>query len=100
MQSCFVASFNGRFRDECLNETPFSNLAQAGATIRSWKEDSNLNRPHSALCHRSPTEFAATIALETVAASGDKATCALSPQLEEKWGLLHAPKSTNISMLE
>lgn len=68
MQNGFVESFNGRFRDECLNETLFSNLAQARATIGSWKEDYNLNRPHSALGHRSPAEFVATIALETVAA--------------------------------
>ncbi|MFG1481177.1 IS3 family transposase [Xanthobacter sp. V4C-4] len=68
MQNGFVESFNGRFRDECLNETLFSNLAQARATIGSWKEDYNLNRPHSALGHRSPAEFAATLTLETVAA--------------------------------
>ncbi|WP_394100539.1 IS3 family transposase [Xanthobacter wiegelii] len=68
MQNGFVESFNGRFRDECLNETLFSNLAQARATISSWKEDYNLNRPHSALGHRSPAEFAATLTLETVAA--------------------------------
>nr|WP_245454310.1 IS3 family transposase [Aquabacter cavernae] len=68
MQNGFVESFNGRFRDECLNETLFSNLAQARATISSWKEDYNLNRPHSALGNRSPAEFAATLTLETVAA--------------------------------
>jgi len=68
MQNGFVESFNGRFRDECLNETLFSSLAQARATIGSWKEDYNLNRPHSALGHRSPAEFVATITLETVAA--------------------------------
>jgi putative transposase len=68
MQNGFVESFNGRFRDECLNKTLFSNLAQARATIGSWKEDYNLNRPHSALGHRSPAEFVATITLETVAA--------------------------------
>lgn len=68
MQNGFVESFNGRFRDECLNETLFSSLAQARAIISSWKEDYNLNRPHSALGHRSPAEFAATIALEIQAA--------------------------------
>lgn len=68
MQNGFVESFNGRFRDECLNETLFSNLVQARATIGSWKEDYNLNRPHSALGHRSPAEFVATIPLKTVAA--------------------------------
>ena len=68
MQNGFVERFNGRFRDECLNETLFSNLAQARATISAWKEDDNLNRPHSALGHRSPAEFAAIITRETVAA--------------------------------
>ncbi|GLK85468.1 IS3 family transposase [Ancylobacter defluvii] len=68
MQNGFVESFNGRFRDECLNETLFSHLPQARAAIASWKEDYNVNRPHSALGNRSPAEFAATIALETEAA--------------------------------
>ena len=68
MQNGFVESFNGRFRDECLNETLFSSLAQARAAIAAWKEDYNMNRPHSALGHRSPAEFAATIALEIQAA--------------------------------
>ncbi len=67
-QNGFVESFNGRFRDECLNETLFSHLPQARAAIASWKEDYNVNRPHSALGNRSPAEFAATIALETEAA--------------------------------
>lgn len=39
MQNGFVESFNGRFRDECLNETLFSSLGQARAAIASWKED-------------------------------------------------------------
>ena len=68
MQNGFVESFNGRFRDECLNETLFSSLGQARAAIASWKEDYNLNRPHSALGNRSPAEFAVTIQLETQAA--------------------------------
>ncbi len=47
MQNGFVESFNGSFRDECLNETLFSSLAQARAAITAWKEDYNRNRPHS-----------------------------------------------------
>ena len=84
MQNGFIESFNGRFRDECLNETLFSSLGQARAAIASWKEDYNLNRPHSALGNRSPAEFAATIALETQAAWGQKSTKGLSPKPEEK----------------
>ncbi|MFG1389421.1 transposase, partial [Xanthobacter sp. V3C-2] len=64
MQNGIVESFNGRFRDECLNETLFSSLGQARAAIAAWKEDYNMNRPHSALGNRSPAEFAATIPLE------------------------------------
>lgn len=47
---------------------PYSHLTQARAAIGSRKEECNLNQPHSALGHRSPAEFAATITLETVAA--------------------------------
>jgi putative transposase len=68
MQNGFIESFNGRFRDECLNETLFTTLAEARAAIRSWKEDYNQHRPHSALGNRTPAEFAAQIHLETRAA--------------------------------
>jgi len=52
-------SFNGRFRDECLNANWFQNLADARQKIGEWKEDYNHFRPHSALGYRTPTEFAA-----------------------------------------
>ena len=68
MQNGFIESFNGRLRDELLNETLFSSLGQARAAIASWKEVYNLNRPHSALGNRSPAEFAAAIPLEIQAA--------------------------------
>ena len=41
MQNAFVESFNGRFRDECLNDTLFSTLSEARSAITSWKEDYN-----------------------------------------------------------
>jgi putative transposase len=68
MQNGFVESFNGRFRDECLNETLFSMLSDARAAITSWKEDYNQHRPHSALGNKTPAEFAEKITLETRAA--------------------------------
>lgn len=67
MQNGFIESFNGRLRDECLNETLFSSLGPARAAIASWKADCNPSRPHSALGNRSPAEFVATIPLETQA---------------------------------
>jgi putative transposase len=54
----FVESFNGRLRDECLNEHWFVDLADARATIETWRIDYNEVRPHSALDGRTPTEYA------------------------------------------
>lgn len=68
MQNGFVESFNGRLRDECLNETLFSDLVQARTAISSWKEDYNTHRPHSALGNIPPAEFAIKSALEKQAA--------------------------------
>ncbi|QIX24792.1 transposase [Agrobacterium pusense] len=68
MQNGFVESFNGSFRDECLNETLFSSLAQARAAITEWKEDYNKNRPHSSLGNITPSEFAMKMAMEKWAA--------------------------------
>ncbi len=48
-QNAFVESFNGRLRDECLNETVFTSLRQARAVLGAWREDYNHVRPHSAL---------------------------------------------------
>jgi putative transposase len=57
-----VESFNGRFRDECLNENWFRDLAEARAKIAEWQQDYNERRPHSSLQYRTPTEFAAQAA--------------------------------------
>lgn len=68
MQNGFVESFNGSFRDECLNETLFSSLAQARTHIQSWKEDYNQHRPHSSLGYVTPAQYAMKMALEKQAA--------------------------------
>jgi putative transposase len=67
-QNAFVESFNGRFRDECLNDTLFSTLTEARSAITSWKEDYNHHRPHSALGNVPPSEFARKSTLEKQAA--------------------------------
>jgi putative transposase len=56
-QNAFVESFNGRLRDECLNETAFSSLDEARAVLAAWRDDYNRVRPHSALANRTPEEF-------------------------------------------
>jgi putative transposase len=58
MQNGFVESFNGRLRDECLNEHIFTSYAQARNIIQDWKTDYNTNRPHTSLNGLTPTEFA------------------------------------------
>jgi putative transposase len=60
MQNGFIESFNGRLRDELLNETLFSKLAQARVALAMWRADYNDARPHSQLGWQTPTEFAAT----------------------------------------
>ena len=61
MQNGFVESFNGRMRDELLNETMFRNLAHARVVIAAWVEDYNTERPHSALDYQTPVDYARTL---------------------------------------
>jgi len=56
-QNAFVESFNGRLRDECLNETVFTSLRQARAVLAAWRADYNEVRPHSALGGRTPASI-------------------------------------------
>jgi putative transposase len=53
----FVESFQGRFRDECLNTEIFQNLEDAKTKILAWRNDYNRRRPHSALGNLSPVEY-------------------------------------------
>ncbi len=57
VQNCFVESFNGRLRDECLNEHWFLTLPDARRVVEEWRMDYNRDRPHSSLGNLSPEEF-------------------------------------------
>jgi len=57
IQNCFVESFNGTFRDDCLNLHWFLSLDDAKRTIEAWRKDYNEVRPHSSLGWLTPTEF-------------------------------------------
>lgn len=57
MQNGFVESFNGRLRDECLNEHLFANLRHARHLISAWRTDDNHHRPHSSLDGLTPWEY-------------------------------------------
>jgi putative transposase len=58
-QNAYVESFNGKFRDECLNEHWFRTLAEAREIVAAWRADYNQQRPHSALNYQTPAEFVA-----------------------------------------
>ncbi len=57
-QNAFIEAFNARLRDECLNETIFTSLAQARAVLMAWQGDYNRVRPHTALGNLPPALFA------------------------------------------
>ncbi len=57
VQNAFIESFNGKFRDECLNEHWFVSLQDAREKIETWRRDYNEVRPHSALGNMTPQEF-------------------------------------------
>jgi putative transposase len=60
-QNAFVESFNGRLRDECLNETVFTSMTQARAVLATWRQDYNTVRPHSKLGGLTPAEIPVAI---------------------------------------
>ncbi len=57
-QNAYIESFNGKFRDECLNEHWFRSLEHARAILCEWRQDYNENRPHSMLGYKTPAEVA------------------------------------------
>jgi len=57
VENAYIESFNGRFRDECLNENWFLSLEHARRIIEKWRIDYNNERPHSSLGYLTPEEF-------------------------------------------
>lgn len=57
-ENAYIESFNGKFRDECLNEHWFLDMAQARRIIEAWRIEYNTERPHSSLGNLTPEEFA------------------------------------------
>ncbi len=100
MQNAFVESFNGRLRDEFLNETLFTSLPQARLALEDWRRDYNNVRPHSRIGWLTPAVYAAQLfpqqgqgaALRNgsapwpTAAIMQMATVRLLMQLDKSWG--------------
>lgn len=59
VQNAYIESFNGKFRNECLNDNVFVSLQSARNIIEAWRQDYNSERPHSSLNDMTPEEFAA-----------------------------------------
>lgn len=63
-QNAYVESFNGRLRDECLNEHWFPNLLQARTIIETWRREYNEERPKKALSGLTPAAYANQLATQ------------------------------------
>ena len=66
IENAYVESFNGRFRDECLNQTWFTDLGHARREIAAWRQDYNHVRPHSSLGNFTPIEFKKSLSKVTL----------------------------------
>ena len=55
--NAYIESFNGRFRDECLNEHWFRSTAHARCLIENWRIEYNTQRPHSSLNNQAPEQY-------------------------------------------
>jgi putative transposase len=57
MENAYIESFNGKFREECLNQNWFQNILEAAIIVEEWRKDYNNNRPHSSLGYLTPIEY-------------------------------------------
>ena len=57
IENAYIESFNGRLRQECLNQCWFSSLEDAKIKIEAWRIDYNEHRPHTSLGNRTPEQF-------------------------------------------
>ena len=70
-QNAYVESFNGRFRDECLNEHWFVSLAHARAVIDAWRQKYNDERPKRSLGGLTPAQYAKQLAVRPITMPDD-----------------------------
>jgi putative transposase len=77
-QNAFVESFNGKMRDECMNQHAFDDLGDARRKIEAWRQDYNTCRPHESLGWRTPEEYAASLASGSALRASPPATLVTS----------------------
>ena len=66
-QNAYIESFNGRLRDECLNEHWFTRLMHARSIIRAWQKEYNEDRPKKSLGGKTPADYAKCLQLQNTA---------------------------------
>ncbi len=94
-QNAYIESFNGKFRDECLNQNWFVDLADAREKIEVWRVDYNRARPHSALGYQTPEEFAA----QAAGTGCGKDARSASLEIPAGFPLSHSPNNNSPSPL-
>jgi putative transposase len=82
VQNAFIESFNGRLRDEFLNETLFTSLMQARTALEERRRDYNTVRPHSSLHWLTPAAYPAQFSLQQAKASRSAMAPRLGPSLQ------------------
>jgi putative transposase len=70
VENAYIESFNGRLRQECLEENWFTSMQDAREKIEDWRVDYNEHRPHTSLGNQTPREFAAQWELSRTAKEG------------------------------
>ena len=69
IENAYIESFNGRLREECLNQELFESIEDAREKLAIWRKDYNESRPHSSQGNLTPREFAHTRSAQQVAAA-------------------------------
>jgi putative transposase len=82
-QNAFVKSFNGRMRDDLLNEKLFFTIGQARSILARCVDDYNTERPHSSLGYATPAAFAAE--LRTATGGVNPARCFTRAHAQQLW---------------
>jgi putative transposase len=70
IENAYIESFNGRLRQECLEQHWFVSMEDAKEKIEAWRIDYNEHRPHTALGNQTPLEYAAQWELSRTAKEG------------------------------
>ncbi len=70
-QNAYIESFNGRFRDECLNEHWFTSLPHARVVVEAWRKEYNEERPKRSLGGQTPAAYAKTLIQKPVKLTSD-----------------------------